>query len=111
MTIKGITVTLIDKQKTSEDPMGAPIYEDVPIEVENVLVSPTTSEEIITQQNLTGRTATYTLAIPKGDTHDWENKEVQFFDERWRTFGIPLEGMEEHIPLDWNKKVTVERYE
>ena len=60
--------------------------------------------------NLTGKKAVYTLAIPKGDTHDWEDKEVKFFGKRWRTFGIPLEGIEQLIPLDWNKKVMVERY-
>lgn len=109
--IKGITITLVDKVKTSVDPFGNPIYEDVEIPVENVLVSPTSSDDVVNQQSLTGRKAVYTLAIPKGDTHDWENKEVKFFDQRWRTFGIPLEGIEELIPLDWNKKVMVERYE
>lgn len=109
--IKGITVTLINRQQTGTDPFGNPILEDVEISVDNVLVSPTSSEEVLNQQNLTGRTAVYTLAIPKGDTHDWENQEVRFFGERWRVFGIPLQGIEDLIPLDWNKKVMVERYE
>lgn len=111
MTIKGITVTLINKIKTGENPFGAPIFEEEEIEVQNVLVSPTSSDEVLNQQNLTGRTAVYTLAIPKGDTNTWENQEVRFFGKRWRVFGIPLEGIEELIPLQWNKKVTVERYE
>ena len=109
--IKGITVTLINRQQTGTDPFGNPILEDVEISVENVLVSPTSSEEVLNQQNLTGRTAVYTLAIPKGDTNEWENQEVRFFGERWRVFGIPLQGIEDLIPLDWNKKVMVERYE
>ena len=109
--IKGIPVTLISKVKTGNDPFGGPIYEEQEIIVDNVLVSPTSSDEVLNQQNLTGRTAVYTLAIPKGDTHTWENQEVRFFGKRWRVFGIPLEGIEAMIPLDWNKKVTVERYE
>lgn len=109
--IKGITVTLINKKEIGKDPFDKPIYEDVEIEVENVLVSPTSSEEVLNRQNLTGRTAVYTIAIPKGDTNTWENQEVRFFGERWRVFGILLQGIEELIPLDWNKKVTVERYE
>lgn len=109
--IKGITVTLIDKVETGSDPFGAPKYKDVPIEIENVLVTPTLSDDVINQLNLTGRKAIYTLAIPKGDTNVWENKEVHFFDERWRVFGKPLQGIDDLIPLDWNKKVTVERYE
>ena len=109
--IKGITVTLISKKQVGKDIFDDPIYEDVEIEVENVLVAPTSSEEVLNQQNLTGRTAIYTLAIPKGDTNIWENQEVRFFGERWRVFGIPLQGIDELIPLDWNKKVMVERYE
>lgn len=109
--IKGIKVILIDTVQTGSDPFGKPIYSEVEIEVHDVLVSPTKAEEILNTQNLNGRTAVYTLGIPKGDTHDWENKEVRFFDQRWRAFGIPLEGIEEMIPLRWNKKVTVERYE
>ncbi|MGI6086106.1 MAG: hypothetical protein ACOYIF_11855 [Acetivibrionales bacterium] len=109
--LKGITVTLIKKRKVGEDPFKAPIYEDVEIPVKNVLVSPTNSDDIITQLNLTGRRAIYTLAIPKGDTNTWENQEVRFWGKRWRVFGTPLEGIEDLIPLDWNKKVTVEFYE
>lgn len=108
--LKGITVTLIEKVEAGKDPFGNIIYTDKPVEVENVMVSPTSSDDIVNQLTLTGKKAIYTLAIPKGDTHDWENKEVQFFGKSWRTFGEPLEGIEELIPLDWNKKVTVEHY-
>ena len=110
MSIKGITVTLISKQETGKDPFGEPIYEDVEIEVDNVLISPTTSDDIVNQMTLTGKKAVYTLAIPKGDTNDWEDQEVRFFGEKWRVFGAPLQGIDHLIPLDWNKKVTVERY-
>lgn len=108
--IKGITIVLVDKVKTGVDPFGNPIYEDKDIEIENVLISPTSSDDIVNQLTLTGKKAVYTLAIPKGDTHDWEDKEVKFFGKRWRVFGVPLEGIEDLIPLEWNKKVMVERY-
>lgn len=110
MSIKGITVTLISKQETGRDPFGEPIYEDVEIEVDNVLISPTTSDDIVNQMTLTGKKAVYTLAIPKGDTNNWEDQEVRFFGEKWRVFGVPLQGIDHLIPLDWNKKVMVERY-
>lgn len=109
--IKGITVTLINNKETRKDPFDNPIFEDVEIEVDNVLVSPTSSDDVVNTKDLTGRTAVYTLAIPKDDTNVWQNQEVRFFGERWRVFGIPLQGIEEMIPLDWNKKVMVERYE
>lgn len=108
--LKGITITLVDKIQTGEDDFGAIVYDDVEISVDNVLVAPTSSDDIVNQMSLTGKKAVYTLAIPKGDTHDWEDKEVIFFNRKWRTFGIPLEGIEDMIPLDWNKKVMVERY-
>ena len=108
--LKGITVTLINKIEIGKDPLGAPIYEDAEIEVENVLVSPTSTDDIVNQLTLTGKKAVYTLAIPKGDTNVWEDQEVRFFDKRWKVFGSELQGIEEMVPLDWNKKVMVERY-
>src|SRR5690625_2242579 len=112
MTIlHGITVTLINKQKVGEDPFKNPIYDDVEVDVENVLITPTSTEEIVNTLDLTGKKAVYTLAIPKGDTNNWEDAEVYFFGERWRTFGFVIQGIEHLIPLDWNKKVMVERYE
>lgn len=108
--IKGITVTLINKKEVGRDPFNRPIYEDVEIEVDNVLVSPVSTEDIVHTLELTGKKAVYTLAIPKGDTNDWEDAEVIFFGQRWRTIGFPTEGIDHLIPLDWNKKVMVERY-
>lgn len=109
--IHGIQITLIDKQVVSVDPFGTPVVKDVEILVDNVLVSPSSTDDVTNQLSLTGKKAVYTLAIPKGDMHDWENKEVIFFGQKWRTVGFATEGIESMIPLDWNKKVMVERYE
>ncbi|MGI1779316.1 hypothetical protein [Streptococcus uberis] len=109
--IHGIQITLIDKQVVSVDPFGTPVVKDVEILVDNVLVSPATTDDVTNQLSLTGKKAVYTLAIPKGDLHDWENKEVIFFGQKWRTVGFATEGIESMIPLEWNKKVMVERYE
>lgn len=106
--IKGITVTLWEHARSEEDDFGAEQYTDTPVEVNNVLVAPATSQEILDANDLYSKKAIYTLAIPKGDTHDWYNKKVSFFGKVFRTFGVPLEGIECDIPLDWNKKVTVE---
>lgn len=109
--IKGITVTLINKKEVGRDPFNNPIYDDVEIEVDNVLVTPTSTEDIVDTLNLTGKKAVYTLAIPKEDENNWENAEVLFFGQKYRTFGFVTQGIEHLIPLDWNKKVMVERYE
>ena len=109
--IHGIPITLIDKQVVSTDPFGSPVVKDVEITIDNVIVAPATTDDVTSQMSLTSKKISYTLGIPKGDANDWENKEVRFFGKRWKTVGIPLEGIEELIPLEWNKKVMVERYE
>lgn len=109
--IKGMTVVLIDRRETGVDPFGAPIQSEVEVNVPDVLVAPISTEDAAKILDLSGRRATYWLGIPKGDNHTWENREVRFFGKRWRTIGIPIEGIAEMIPLKWNKKVMVERYE
>lgn len=108
--IKGIPVTIKTEVQVGVDGFNNPIYEYSDETVENVLVSPATSDDIVSTQDLTGKKAVYTLAIPKGDSHDWQDRIVNFWGQDWRTFGYPIEGIEENIPLDWNKKVMVERY-
>ena len=109
--IRGITVILMEKEQTGKDEFNRPVYSEKEEPIENVLVSPSTQQEILDTLNLTGRKAVYTLGIPKGDTHDWTDKNVVFFGSTWHTIGMPLEGIEDMIPLQWNKKVQVERYE
>lgn len=109
--IKGTKITLIDKVKVGVDGFNSPIYEDKEIEVDDVLVSPTDTEAVTNNLDLYGKKAVYTLGIPKGDTHEWEDREVIIFGKKYRTFGNVIEGTEEMVPLRWHKKVLVERYE
>lgn len=109
--IKGITVTLYEETQSGTDGFGRPIYTETAIAVDNVLVAPASTSETLDTVNLTGKKAVYTLGIPKGDTHNWKDKKVEFFGETFRTFGEPLKGIEEMIPLEWNTKIQVERYE
>lgn len=109
----GITVTLLVRSQTGTDAFNRPEYEETPVEVRNILVAPAQAggQEVLDNLDLTGRKATYTLAIPKGDTHVWEGNKVQFFGETWRVVGMPTEGIDHLIPLRWNKKVQVQRIE
>lgn len=108
--IKGTTIILWAKAQIGTDGFGQPIYEEVAEEVANVLIGEPTTDEITDTINLTGKKLAYTLAIPKGDEHEWRNRRITFFGEDFRTIGEPVQGIEENIPLDWNKKVKVERY-
>lgn len=109
--MKTITVTLYEKTETGKDAFNKATYTEKAVEVSGVLYAPSTAQEITDAINLYGKKAIYTLGIPKGDTHNWENCRVSFGGKDWHVFGIPLEGIDENIPLAWNKKVTVERYE
>lgn len=108
--IKGITIKLYQKTEAGRDDFNHPVYTETAVNVENVLIGQPTSTEVLDTMNLTGRKAVYTLGIPKGDNHDWENKTVEFFGRKFRTIGIPIEGIESMIPLSWNKQIKVEVY-
>lgn len=109
--LRGISVVLYVKNQTSTDEFNRPVYEETAVSVKNVLIGEPSTQDIIDTLNLTGKKLAYTLAIPKGDTHDWTDRDVGFWGERFRTIGTPTEGIEDMIPLDWNRKVKVERYE
>lgn len=109
--IKGITVELINKIEVGKDEFNHPIYREETTEVENVLVCPASASEIVDAMNLTGKKAVYNLAIPKGDNHVWKDQKVEFFGDTWQVIGFPQRGIEENIPLDWNEKWMVARYE
>ena len=109
--MRGVTITLYNKVQTGVDAFNRPVYEDVATTVDNVLIGEPTTEDVINELNLTGKHLAYTLAIPKGDTHEWNDRKVEFFGEVFRTYGKPTQGIEHLIPLSWNKKVKVERYE
>lgn len=109
--IKGMTVTLYERTQTGTDAANRPIYEETPVTVENVLVGAPTSDDVVNEYNLSGKRIAYTLGIPKGDTHDWTDRTVEFWGRKFRTVGVPTQGIDALIPLDWNMKVQVEAYE
>jgi len=108
--IRGITVTLHNKVETGRDAFNKPTYTEIPEDIENVLVAPISSTEAQEILDLTGRKVVYQLGIPKGDTHNWEDRRVSFFGKDWQVVGFVTEGIEDMIPLQWNRKVQVERY-
>ena len=109
--IKGITVILYEREKIGEDEFYHPIYKEIKRKVDNVLIAPVNTLDIAERQDLEGKKAVYTIAIPKGDNHTWKDNVVEFFGEKWKVVGFPQIGIEENIPLEWNQKWTVERYE
>ena len=108
--LTGQTILLFDRIQAGQDAFNAPIYQESPVEVGNILVCPASTEAVTDGLQLYGKHAVYELHIPKTDTHSWENRVVEFYGQRWRTFGKVLQWMEHLTPGDWNRKVKVERY-
>lgn len=109
--IKGIPITLYEQIETRPDEFNRPTHAEVPVTVYNVLVGRPSEQEVLDTLNLTGRKVVYVLGIPKGDTHNWENKTVEFWGQKFRTIGMPVTGIQNLIPMDWGQNVRVERYE
>lgn len=116
--IRGITVYLYEETITGYDSLGNPIKDTEATQVENVLVGEPSSDEITSSVSLYGKKISYMLGIPKGDSHDWVNKKVEWTDAYGQshmctTFGVPITGIEANLPqsLPWHKKVRCEAYE
>lgn len=108
--IQGISVTLTERTQTGVNEINEPVYEETEVTVENVLVGNPTTDEISDALKLYGKQLAYTLYIPKGDAHNWENAAVTFFGRTFRTFGLPMTLIEDNIPaaVPWNTRIRVE---
>lgn len=112
--MRGITITLTKKTQTGTDPFGQPIFTTTTENVSDVLVGEPSTDDITNTMTMYGKKVAYTLAIPKGDTHTWEDTTVTLpepFGGTYHTIGFATAGIEENIPLRWNKKVHLERIE
>lgn len=107
--MRGVTITLYNRTQTGTDEFNRPVYSESAESVENVLIGEPSTQEVIDELNLTGKRLAYTLGIPKGDTHTWENKRVGFYNEIFEVIGNPTQGIEHLTPTPWNKKVKVTR--
>ena len=45
--IKGITVVLYDKEEIGKDNFNMPIYKEIPITINNVLIAPSSTDDIV----------------------------------------------------------------
>ena len=108
--IKGVSVVLHVRSVKENDPLGNPIYKYKDVTVNNVLWNATTASDLIDTSRLEGTKELYTLAIPKGDANTWLENTVTFRGKTYHCYA-ESEGMESLTPLEWNKKVLVERFD
>ena len=109
--MKTSVIQLVNKTESGLDPFGVPTTTEELEDVSGVLVGKPTTDDITTSTNLYGKRLEYILGIPKGDTHDWIDRDVIIWGNRYHTFGFPETGEPENIPLKWGQNVKVERYE
>lgn len=109
--IKGTDIKLLNRRQIGTDGFDNPVYEWHEETVHNVLIGQPDPADQPANINLYGREIAFNLGIPKGDTHDWRDKIVEFFGEKFMTIGIPQQGIEANIPGPWHKIVRVVRYE
>ena len=110
----GITVSLEVKTQSGTDPFGKPLYKTTEKDIDDVLGGEPSTEDITNTMAMYGKRIAYTLAIPKGNEDSWEDTIVILpapFSGRYHTIGAPTAGIEANIPLRWNKKVHLERFE
>lgn len=113
--MRGVTVTLYDQTATSTDAFNAPVIAETAVTVDNVLVGEPSTDDIVNATEMYGKRLACMLGIPKGDTHDWVDKRVEWTDaygitHKLKTFGFPITGVEANVPTRWHMKVRCEEY-
>lgn len=108
--MKGISVILHEKVQVGVDALNNPVYEKIGVTVDDVLVGKPSTDDITNTLNMYGKNLDYVLGLPKGDTHDWTDAEVEFFGKKFRVFGDVIEGIEANVPTRWHKQVRVQWY-
>ena len=106
----GYPVILHVRTQAGSDSFNNPVFTETTKTVANVLIGQPTTEDITTSISLYGKKIEYMLGIPKGNTDNWEDTVVEFFGQKWRTFGNTIQGIEENIPTPWHRKVRCERF-
>lgn len=108
--LHGIPVVLHQRIQTGTNSLNEPVFKTEPVTVENVLVYPATADDVTNTQQIYGKRASYTVGIPKGDAHQWEDAVIEFFGRKWHTVGIVQYGISDLVPLEWNGKIIVETF-
>ena len=111
--IPTVPVILYETEITGEDDFGHEIKQETAVTVDGVVIGQPSSEDILSEINISGKRIAYNLCLPAGDDHDWTNKTVEFYGRKWRTIGTPTQYtdgfMGDNFP--WNKQIKVEAYE
>lgn len=128
--MKGTTIYLVHRNQIGVDDFNMPVYSEglhpsndvypsndlFPCDgtileaVDDCLVGQPSADDVANAVAFYGKKIAYTVGIPKGDSHEWTDAEVEIWGERFRTIGYPETGIQANIPLRWGQNIKVERY-
>lgn len=104
-----ISVKLHEKVLDGADGFGVPTYTTHTEVINQCLVAIGQHGQLTNNNTIQVALDTFTIAIPKGDTHEWRNSIVEFnlggVDYRCKTNGDYLLGYEDAMPLMWHKQI------
>lgn len=107
--LTGQTVKVIRSVQTGTDDMGEPIYDTTTEEVDNVLFSPSSTDDL-SGQHPQGDTISVTFHMPKTYTSNLRGCKIGYANETYSVVGDPKPYMVENCPphCNWNRAVTAE---
>lgn len=107
--ISGTSVTVLRRVLSSRDEMGEPVFATSTETVGNVLVTPSSTDEMDETNRAFGVTCELTLHFPKSYTASLDGCAVEVSGVEYRVLGDPQPYMPENTPTPWNRPVKVAR--
>lgn len=105
--MRGETVYVEDVLETGADPFGNPLFERFERAVDNVLVAPGDTEDVIESNRPDGAEVRYTCYFPKTFDEVLENRRVKVRGEWLDVIGSPDHFDKLNCPTDWWEVVKV----
>ena len=99
----GVKVSLLQKVRTGANEFLAPVFSEIWVDVDDVLIGEPSGEDIVNDLNLYGKRLAYTLGIPKKDNHKWRDTKVKFWGYVFETYGLPTRGAISIGTFYWNR--------
>lgn len=107
--ISGMEVEVVRRTMTGRDEMGEPIFSESHEPVGNVLVTPSSTDEMDETNRAFGISCELTLHFPKDYTASLEGCSVIVYGDEYRVLGDPQPYMPENTPTPWNREAKVAR--
>jgi len=109
--LEGETVVVIQRAEVGRGAGNTPIYTTVEETVDNVLISPASTDDVIESNRPDGTELVWNLDFPKTFTGPLRGCRVRVRGEEFHVVGDPRPYLPTLTPGQWNRPVKVERRE